>query len=81
MQLKVIFTYNGSGIAFHGEGWWSFSYDFAGNVAIFGFDNTSSFHTDNGKNNFLLLGEGPTDGINIALVQQKEKSSINFDKP
>ena len=26
-------------------------------------DNSLSFHTDNHKNNFLVLGEGPTDGI------------------
>ena len=41
-----------------------FSNDFAGNVAIFGVDNSSSNHTNNGKTNFLVLGERPTDGIN-----------------
>ena len=41
-------TYNGQAIGF----------------AIFGIDNGSSSHTDNSKNNVLVLGEGPTDGIN-----------------
>ena len=31
---------------------------------IFGVDNSSSSHADNRKNNFLILGEGPTCGIN-----------------
>ena len=73
VAIKSNFTYNGSGIAFHGEGCWSFSYDFAGNVVIFGFDNTSSSHTDNGKNNFLLLGEGATDGINDSTGSAEKK--------
>ena len=28
------------------------------NVRIFGVDNSSSYHSDNRKNNFLTLGEG-----------------------
>ena len=46
------------------EGSWSFGNDFARNVVIFSVDNSSSSHTDNRKNNFLVLGEGPTQGIN-----------------
>ena len=37
---------------------------FARNVVIFGVDNSSSSHSDNCKNNFLILGEGPTSHIN-----------------
>ena len=29
--------------------------------------NSSSFHSDNRKNNFLKFGEGPTYGINGSL--------------
>ena len=47
--IKSKFTYNGWGIAFDGEGSWSFGNDFAGNVVIFGVDNSSSSHTDNQK--------------------------------
>ena len=38
---------------------------FARNVVIFGVDNSSSSHTDN-KKNFLVLGDGPTDGTNVS---------------
>ena len=47
--------------------WWgmgSFGNGFARNVVIFGVDDRSPFHTENRKNNFLILGEGPTQGIN-----------------
>ena len=36
---------------------WSFADDFARNVIIFGVDNNSSSHTDNLKNEFLILGD------------------------
>ena len=48
----------------HIAGSWSFVNGFARNVIIFGVDNTSSSHYDNRKNNFLVLGECPTCGIN-----------------
>ena len=63
--IKRKFTYNGREIAFYGEGSWSFDTDFARNV-IFYIDNSSSSHTDNRKNNFLVVGEGLTQGINFA---------------
>ena len=63
--IKSKFTYNGCRIAFDGEGSWSFDDDFA---KMFFFSVLiivhPSSHTDNQKNNFLTLGEGPTDGIN-----------------
>ena len=34
------------------------------NVVILGVDNTSSSHIDNPKNDFFVLGEGLTQGIN-----------------
>ena len=55
---------SGYGMAFDGAGSWSFGNDNARNVVIFGADNSLSSHTDNYKNNFLKLGEGPTYGIN-----------------
>ena len=39
---------------------------YAGNVIIFGVDNSLSSHADNLKNNFLVLGEGDTFGNNGA---------------
>ena len=72
--IKSKFTYNGRKIAFDGEGSWSFGNDFDKNVVIFGFDNTLSSHTENRKNTFLVLCEGPIEGINdsTGLVQQKK---------
>ena len=43
---------------------WSFCNGFARNIVILVVDNTSSSHVDNLKNNFLVFGEGLTEGIN-----------------
>ena len=51
-------------MAFDGEGFWSFDNGSARNGVIFGVSNSSSSHTDNRKNNFLVLGEDPTQSIN-----------------
>ena len=69
VKSKVI--YNGRIIAFNGEGSWSFDNEFARNAVIFGFDNSSSFYTNNQKNNFLVLAEGPINDINDNTRQQK----------
>ena len=61
--IKSRFNYNGQRIAFVGKSLWSFGSNFARNVVIFGIDNSSPSDTDNLKNNFLVLGEGPTDSI------------------
>ena len=58
--IKRKFTYNGWGVTFDGEGMWSFDIDFV----IFGISNNSSSYTNNWKNDFSILGEGPTNGIN-----------------
>ena len=52
--------YSGYGIAFDWKGLWSFNDDFARNSIVFGVDNSSSSHTDNLKNDFLILSEGDT---------------------
>ena len=49
-----------------GEGWWSF-------------DN-STVRNDNRKNIFLMLGEGPTFGINGKFGSSEKKLCINFTK-
>ena len=43
-----------------------------GNAVIFGFDNRSWSHTDNRKNNFWVLGEGPNDNINDSIIVAKK---------
>ena len=62
------------------EFYWIFSNDFVRNVIIFGVDNSSLSHTNNRKYNFLVLGEGPTDGINDRTGAAERKFSINFSK-
>ena len=58
-----------------------FNNDTAINVIIFCVDNSSSSHAYNRKNNFLVLGEGPTFGINGSFGSPETKFSINFSKP
>ena len=51
------------------------------NVIIFWVDNSSSSHTDNLKNDFIILGEGPTFGINGSFgASEKKFNNINFSK-
>ena len=76
------YVYSGYGIAFDGKGSLSYSDDFAKNVIIFEVDNSSSSHTDNLKNDFLILGEGDTFGINGSFGTPKKIffSNYNFTK-
>ena len=60
---------------------WRFgSFGFTRNVVIFGVDNRSSSHTDNRKNIFLVLGEGPLEGINDRVGAAEKEIGINFSK-
>ena len=77
---KSKLIYNGWGIVFDEEGSWSFGNDFIRNVVTFGVDNSSSSHTYIQKNNSLVLGKGPTPGINNSTSAAETKSSINFGK-
>ena len=56
--------YSDYGITFDGAGSWNFGNNFARNVEIFCVDNSLSYYTNNCKNNFLVLGQGPISGIN-----------------
>ena len=77
---KEKWVYSGYGIAFDRKGEWSFGNDYATNAIIFGVDNNSSSHADNLKNNFLVLGEGDSFGINGSFGAPEKKFSINFSK-
>ena len=59
--IKSKFIYNGPEITFDGAGSWRYGNDFAENVIVFSLNNSSSIHTDNRKNSFLVIGEGLTD--------------------
>ena len=60
-------------IAYDGLGSWI-------RFIIFGVDNSTSCHTDNCKNDILVLGEGPTDDISGSIGASNKKFSINFSK-
>ena len=72
-------VYRGYGIAFDEKGQLDFGNDSARNI-IFGVDNSSSCHTDNSKNEFLVLGEGDTFGINGSFGVPENKFRVNFSK-
>ena len=77
---KEKYVYSVYGIVFDGKGEWSFDYGTARNVIIFGVDNASSSHSDNRKNIFLILGEGPNFRINGSFGSREKKFIINFNK-
>ena len=77
---KEKYVYSGYGITFDSAGSWSFGYYFARNVTIFSVDNSLSSHANNHKNNFSILGEGPSYGINGRFGAPEKKFSINFRK-
>ena len=77
---KEKYVYSVYGVTFDSAGSWGFGNDFARNVIVFGVDNNSSSHSDNRKNNFLILGECPTYGINGSFGVPEKKFSINFTK-
>ena len=48
-------------------------------VKVFGLDMSSSSHIDNKKRDILILGKGPTQGLEHTLAAEK-LCSINFSK-
>ena len=77
---KEKYVYSGYGIAFDGKGQGSSGNDLAKNIIAFEVNNSSSSHTDNLKNEFLVLGGGPTFGINGRFSASEKEIDINFSK-
>ena len=72
------YGYSGYGIAFDRKSRFSFpGGGFAQNVLIFEVDMSSSTNIDNKKKDILVLGKGPTQGLEHALTAEK-MYSINF---
>ena len=61
---KEKYVYSTYGIIFDSAGSPSFDNDTARQVIIFGVNKSSSSHADNSKNDFLVLSEVTTFGIN-----------------
>ena len=70
---KEKYVYSGYGIAFDGKCSWSY---YAKNVIIFGIDSSSSSHADNQKNDFLVLDERDTFGINRKFGAPEKKLAL-----
>ena len=51
------------------------------NVVIFGADMSSSAHIDNKNKDILILGEGPTQGLDDTTLTAEEKYYISFTRP
>ena len=72
------YKYSGYGIGFDRRSSFSFpSSEFGQNVLIFGADMSTSIHIDNKKKYILVLGRGPTQGLESTLTAEK-MHSINF---
>ena len=72
------YGYSGFGIGFDRRSSFSFpGGGFGQNVLIFGVDISSSAHVNNKKKNILVLGKGPTQGLEHTLTADK-MYSINF---
>ena len=73
-----IYEYSGYEIGFEKRGRFSFPGGaFGQNVIIFGVDMSSSIHIDNKGKDILILGVGPTQGLEHTLTPEK-MYSINF---
>ena len=73
------YLYLGYGIGFDRETSFSIGNEIGKNVIIFGVDMSSSTKIDNRKKDILILGIGPTQGLENTLSAEK-MYSINFTK-
>ena len=66
------YQYSGYGIGFDRKSCFSFPGDeFGQNVIILGVDMSSSVHIDNERKDILILGNGPTKGLEHTLTAKK----------
>ena len=73
------YKYLGYGIGFDRKGSYSIGNEFGRNVIIFGVDMSSLAKIDNSKKDILILGKGPTQGLEHMFSAEK-LYSINFTK-
>ena len=70
--------FSGYDLSFNRSGLWRF--DNYRNTTIVGVGNSWSSYADNCKNNFLVVGDGTTFGINGSFGSPEKKISINSSK-
>ena len=71
------YKYSGYGIGFDRKGEFTFGNAFGRNYIIFGVDMSSSVHVDNKKKDILILGKGPTQGLNGTTLTAEKLYSIS----
>ena len=54
------------------------NFDWGKNIVIFRVDNSLSVHTDNNKKDILVLGRGPTQGLDDTKITAEAEYSIIF---
>ena len=79
-SAKSNYVYSGYGIASDELSSCSFGNDFAMNFITIGVNISASYHIDNSKNKFLLLGDVPSDEINDSIGAAEKKFRISFSK-
>ena len=55
-------------------------FDWDKNVITFGVDTSSSLHSDNKGKDILILGKGPTRGLDDTKLSAEGQYSINFSR-
>ena len=71
------YKYSGYGIGFDSRSSYSFpSGGFGQNVLIFGADVNTSIHIDNKKKDILVLGRGPTQGLESTLTAENTQLTL-----
>ena len=55
-------------------------FDLGKYVIIFGVDNSSSVYIDSKKKDILVLGKGPTQGLDDTMITAEAEYSINFSR-
>ena len=63
--------YSGYGMTFDRKGSYSVGAEVGRNVIIFGVDMSWSSHIDNQLKDILILGKGPTEGLEHTLTAEK----------
>ena len=76
------YSYSGYGIGFNDCGLFSLpdGSEFGKNLMIFSADMSSSVHIDNKQEDILILGKGPSDGLDNTILMAEKEYSINFTK-
>ena len=70
--------YSGYGTGFDRKGAFSVGNGVCKNCIIFGVDMSSSVHVDNKKKYILILGKGPTQGLDGSTLTAEKLHLINF---